>query len=121
MSDLQRAWKLRTTLAAALELVIDEVQEQLAEASVEDLVEFLTSFSPARASGPEWVMTFDRLVEHIWEAVDSDRIAELERRFRARGPVWVAVANSFTVERGEALHAARWRPHGARSPAVVLR
>jgi len=111
MSDLTRAWKLRTTLAGALDLAVDEVNEQLDEATTAALIEFIDSFSPARAPGPEWVATFDRLVEHLWEVLDSDRIVALEAEYRARGPIWAAVANSFVPERGEKLRAARWRPH----------
>lgn len=121
MSYLQRAWKLRTAIAGALELAVDEVNDRLAAASVDELVEFLDGFSPARASGPEWVGTFDRLVEHIWESVDGDRIRALEAEYRARGPIWVAYANSFTPDRGASLRAVRWQPRGARRPAVVLR
>jgi hypothetical protein len=121
MADLARAWKLRTALAAALELAMDEVGDALAAASTTELVEFISGFTPARAPGPEWVATFDRLVEQIWDAVDPERIAEIEQEFRSRGPLWVASANSFTPARGEALRSARWRPPGARRPAVVLR
>jgi hypothetical protein len=121
MSDLIRAWKLRTALAGALDLALDEVNEQLSVSSTAVLIEFIDSFSPARAPGPEWVVTFDRLVEQIWEVVDGERIAALEAEYRARGPIWAAVANSFVPQRGEKLRAERRRPHGARRAAVVLR
>src|SRR5689334_1890395 len=121
MSDLYHAWKLRNSLAAALELALDEVVRQLQDASTDDLIEFAGSFSPARAAGPEWVASFDRFVELVWESVDAERIAALEAEFRGRGPLWAAVANSFTPERGAGLRAARTKPRGSRRPAVVLR
>jgi len=121
VNDLERSWKLRNTLVAALELAYDEVDNLLRDAPVDDLVEFVGSFSPARAPGPEWVMTFDRVVEQIWAVVDADRIKALENAFRGRGPNWLAVANSFVPEHGEQLRATRWQPAGARRPAVVLR
>ncbi len=121
MTDLMRAWKLRNVIVASLELAIDEVDERLRSATPAELIEFIDSFSPARASGPEWVLTFDRLVEQLWDSLDAIRIAELEREYRQRGPIWAAVANSFLPERGDKLREARWRPHGARRAAVVLR
>ena len=121
MSDLYRAWKLRNSLAAALELALDEVARLLRDASIEALIDFAGSFSPARAAGPEWVVSFDRFVELVWEHVDAERIAALEAEFRARGPLWAAVANSFAPEHGAALRAARYQPRGSRRPAVVLR
>ncbi|HEY8838049.1 MAG TPA: hypothetical protein VIO16_10315 [Dehalococcoidia bacterium] len=121
MSDLQRAWKLRNAMAAALELAVEEVETLLGVATVEELVEFLDGFSPARAPGPDWVGTFDRLVEHIWDSVDPVRISALEAEYRARGPIWVAYANSFTQDRGQKLRAVRWHPKGARRHAIVLR
>ena len=120
-TDLYRAWKLRNSLAAALELALDDLARQLQDASLEELIDFAGSFSPARAAGPEWVASFDRFVELVWECVDAERIAALEAEFRARGPLWAAVANSFTHERGTALRAARYQPRGSRRPAVVLR
>ncbi len=121
MTDLMRAWKLRNAVVASLELVIDEVDERLRGASHVELIEFVDSFSPARASGPEWVLTFDRLVEQLWGSLAAADVAELEREYRQRGPIWAAVANSFLPERGNTLREARWRPHGARRAAVVLR
>lgn len=121
MTLLARAWKLRNAVAAGLELAMDEVDERLRSATVAELVEFIDSFSPARAPGPEWVATFDRLVEQIWDSLEAPQIEELEAEYRQRGPIWAAVANSFVPDRGEKLRAARWRPHGARRAAVVLR
>ncbi|MHB8576627.1 MAG: hypothetical protein ACYDCQ_14990 [Dehalococcoidia bacterium] len=121
MTDLVAAWKLRTALASALELAIDEVRERLTAASHVELVEFLDGFSPSRAPGPEWVSTFDRLIELIWDVVAPEKIAALESEYRARGPIWAAYANSFTQVRGEKLRGERWHPKGARRAAVVLR
>jgi hypothetical protein len=53
--------------------------------------------------------------------VPAETLAAIEAAFRARGPIWAPVANSFTPEHGDRLRARRWRPAGARRPAVVLR
>lgn len=121
MTALVRSWELRNAIVASLELVMDEIDGAIRAASPADLIEFIDSFSPARAPGPGWVLTFDRVVEQLWCSLDADRIAGLEREYRQRGPMWAAVANSFAPERGEKLSAVRWRPHGARRAAVVLR
>src|SRR5581483_5506829 len=120
-TDLYHAWKLRNSLAAALELALDDMARQVQDASLEALIDFAGSFSPARAAGPERVASFDRFVELVWECVDAERIAALEAEFRTRGPLWAALANSFTPERGASLQAARYQPRGSRRPAVVLR
>jgi len=74
-----------------------------------------------RAAGPEWVNSFDRFVELLWQHADPTVIAQLEAAFRARGPLWAPIANAFSPEHGARLRARDWRAPGARRPAVVLR
>jgi hypothetical protein len=121
MTDLAAAWTHRNTLAEALDQALDWVAAELRRATVDELTDFLGSFSPARAAGPEWTASFERLVEQMWEHLSAETLAQIEAHFRARGPIWAPVANSFTAGHGERLHDRRWRPSGARRPAVVLR
>ena len=121
MSELREAWKLRNSLAASLDLALDWVGREIAGATAGELVDFCGSFYPGRAAGPEWIASFDRLVEQVWEHADPGVIAQVESTFRGRGPMWAAVANAFTPEHGERLRSREWRPSGARRPAVVLR
>jgi hypothetical protein len=121
MHGLTAAWIHRNTLAEAMEQALDWVAAELRHASADDLIDFLGSFSPARAAGPEWTASFERLVEQMWEHLPPETLAEMEAHFRARGPMWAPVANSFTPDHGERLRDRRWRPGGARRPAVVLR
>ena len=121
MADLAAAWTHRNTLAEALDQALDWVARELRCASVDELIDFLGGFSPARAPGPEWTASFERLVEQMWEHVPAETLAEIEAAFRARGPIWAPVANSFTPEHGARLRGRRWRPSGARRAAVVLR
>lgn len=121
MDSLAAAWTHRNTLAEAMDQALDWVTAELRRASVEDLIDFLGSFSPARAAGPEWTASFERLVEQMWEHLSAETLAQIEAHFRTRGPMWAPVANSFTPEHGERLRERRWRPGSARRPAVVLR
>jgi hypothetical protein len=121
MSDLGAAWTHRNTLAEALDQALDWVGRELRQASAEELIDFLGGFSPARAPGPEWIASFERLVEQMWEHVPSETLARIEAEFRGRGPVWAPIANSFTAAHGARLRERRWHPSGARRAAVVLR
>jgi len=121
MAGLAAAWTHRNTLAEALDQALDWVAAELRRASIEELIDFLGSFVPARSLGPEWTASFERLVEQLWEHLPPDTLARLEAEFRARGPIWAPVANSLTPEHGDRLRSRRWHPSGARRPAVVLR
>jgi hypothetical protein len=110
MTELAAAWAHRNTLAEALDQALDWVGAELRRASVEELIDFLGAFA-----------SFERLVEQMWEHLPAETLAQLEATFRARGPIWAPVANSFTPEHGERLRARRWHPGGARRAAVVLR
>lgn len=121
MTDLAAAWTHRITLAEAFDQALELMARALRQASIEELTDFLGGFAPARASGPEWSASLERLIEQMWECLPSATLAQLEATFRARGPVWVGVANSLSAEHGDRLHARRWHPGSARRPAVVLR
>lgn len=121
MSELREAWKLRNSLAAALEQALDWVGREIERASVDELIDFCGSFYPGRAASPEWVSSFDRFVELLWQHADPTVIAQLEAAFRTRGPLWAPIANAFSPEHGTRLRARDWRAPGARRPAVVLR
>jgi hypothetical protein len=123
MSDLRDAWKLRCSLAEALDLALDQVGRVIERATVDELVDFCGSFYPGRAAGPEWIASFDRFVEQVWQHAPPGMVAAVEAAFRARGPLWAPIANAFTEEHGTRLRerAEAWRPSGARRAAVVLR
>ena len=121
MNGLTAAWTHRNTLAEALDQALDWVGVELRRASAEQLIDFLGGFSPARAPGPEWTSSFERLVEQMWEHVPAETLAAIEADFRARGPIWAPIANSFAPEHGERLRGRIWHPAGARRAAVVLR
>ena len=121
MSELREAWKLRNSLAVALDQALDWVGREIGRATADELIDFCGSFYPGRASGPEWINTFDRFVEQVWQHADPAVIAQVEAAFRARGPLWAPIANAFTPAHGDRLRARDWRPAGARRPAVVLR
>src|SRR5262249_21211029 len=96
MAQLHEAWQLRNTLASALEQAIDWVGHELADATAADLIDFCGSFYPGRAGSPEWVATFEYLVDQLWLRCDPAVLAEVEQAFRARGPVWAPIANALT-------------------------
>ncbi|MFN8557729.1 MAG: hypothetical protein U0531_10410 [Dehalococcoidia bacterium] len=121
MAELREAWKLRCSLAAAMDQALDYVARQIGAATADELIDFCGSFYPGRAAGPEWIASFDRFVEQVWESADAEVIAAVEAAFRARGPLWAPIANAFTPEHGGRLRARHWRPAGARRPAVILR
>src|SRR5436190_24183115 len=100
MTELAAAWAHRNTLAEALDQALDLLARELRAASAEELIDFLGGFSPARAPGPEWTASFERFVEQVWEYVDPAILATVESDFRARGPIWAGIANSFTSEHG---------------------
>ena len=123
MSELREAWKLRNSLALALEQALDWVGREIARASAEELIDFCGGFYPGRAASPEWIASFDRFVEQVWAHADPAVIADVEAAFRARGPLWAAVANAFSPDHGAHLRerADAWRASGARHAAIVLR
>ncbi len=123
MSELRDAWKLRNSIAAALDQALDLVGREIERASPEELIDFCGGFYPGRASGPEWIASFERFVEQVWQSANPAVIAVVEADFRARGPLWSPIANAFTPEHGARLahRAEDSRPAGARRAPVVLR
>ncbi len=104
-----------------MEQALDWVGREIATASADELIDFCGSFYPGRAADPEWIASFDRSVEMVWQHAGPEAIAAVEAAFRARGPLWAPIANAFTPEHGERLRSRDWRPAGARRAAVVLR
>lgn len=121
MTQLREAWKLRNSLAVAFDQALDWAGREIEAATAEQLIDFCGSFYPGRAAGPEWIATFDRFIELLWQHADATIIAQLEAAFRERGPLWAPVANALAPEHGERVRAHAWRPAGARRPAVVVR
>lgn len=121
MSDLRQTWQLRNDLAAALEITLVQLQRELRTATLDEVVAFVDTFAPGQAASPEWTASFDRFAESAWDALNAATLAQLEQVYRQRGPFWVAIANSFSAPHGERLRQRRWKPGGARLPAVVLR
>lgn len=117
---LRDAWALRNATAQALLLAEAQMQRLVEGAGVDELVALVEAFSPARSPGPEWTRTFEPLVERLWAWCDDGRMAELEAAFRARGLPWLAVANSFTPERGAELRGRLRRPAGSRFAAFTI-
>lgn len=114
------AWATRNAAAEVLLRTEQHVRRLLAEATAEELVALIEAFSPTRSPGPEWSRTFEPLVERIWVWARPEAIAEAEANFRARGPVWMAVANALAPENGERLRAQLRQPGWARLPALAL-
>ncbi len=122
MSDtvLADAWTARNAVADALIASEQHVRRLVEDASLEQLVALVESFSPTRSSGPDWTRSFEPLVERLWAWCPPETLAALEADFRARGLPWLAVANAFTPQRGEQLRARVRRPHWARYPVFAI-
>lgn len=117
---LADAWAARNAVADALIASEQHVRRLVENASFEQLVELVESFSPTRSSGPDWTRSFEPLVERLWAWCPAETLAALEAEFRARGLPWLAVANAFTPQRGEQLRARVRRPHWARYPVFAI-
>jgi hypothetical protein len=119
--SLREVWELRNAAAATLIKTEEQLRRMLESANVEQIVNLLEAFSPARSPGPEWTRTFEPLVERLWTWSDAATLAALEAEFRSRGPNWLAVANALTPERGQQLHTQLSRGSAqARLPAFTL-
>jgi hypothetical protein len=117
LSDL---WRIRNAAAATLALCEEQTERAVREASLEQLVALIETFSPARSTGPDWTRTFEPLVERLWTWRDDETIAALAEVFRARGMPWLAVANALSPEQGANTRAAIRLTAGARLPAFTL-
>ncbi len=113
-------WKMRNAAATTLVLSEEQMRRAVGEASVEQLIVLLESFSPALSAGPEWTRTFDLLVERLWIWRDDKTMAALADVFRARGAAWAPVTNALLLEQGARIRQELRRPGWARLPAFTL-
>ncbi|MEZ5815554.1 MAG: hypothetical protein R3D44_00545 [Hyphomicrobiaceae bacterium] len=119
-SNLEALWRTRNSAAETLALTESQMRRAIGEASVEELVALIETFSPALATGPEWTRTFEPLVERLWAWASDDTMAALSQAFAARGMPWAAVANAFSKENGSRVRASLRQPAWARLPAFAL-
>jgi hypothetical protein len=117
---LGELWTVRNAAAATLALSEEQMRRAVREAEVGQLVALIETFSPARATGPEWTRTFEPLVERLWAWRDDATMAALADVFRGRGMPWMAVTNALSPEHGARLRATLRQPAGARLPAFAL-
>lgn len=118
--DLNELWRVRNAAATTLALTEDQMRRAVSEASIEDLVALLETFSPARSTGPEWTRTFDLLVERLWTWRDDETMAALAAVFRAKGMPWMAVTNALSPDEGANIRASLRHPAAARLPAFTI-
>lgn len=119
-TELCDLWRLRNAAATTLSLSEDQMKRAVREASVDDLVAMLDTFSPARSTGPEWTRTFEPLVERLWTWRDDATMAALADVFRARGMPWQPVTNALSAENGANIRATLRQPAWARQPAHAI-
>ena len=119
-STLGELWRVRNAAAVTLGLTEDQMRRAVQGASVEELVELIESFSPARAVGPEWSRTFEPLVERLWTWRDDATMSALAAVFQARGMAWMAVSNALAPENGAQTRASLRHPAWARLPAFTV-
>ena len=118
--QLREFWRIRNAVATTLAFSEDQMQRAIRQASVDDLVELIEAFSPARSAGPEWTRTFEPLVERLWVWRDDTTMAALADVFRARGMPWMAVTNALAPEQGTSVRANLRHPAWARLPAFAI-
>ncbi len=117
---LSAIWRVRNAAAETLALTEEQVRHRLREASINDLIALLETFSPARSTGPEWTRTFDPLIERLWLWRDDETMAALATAFRAKGVPWATVANALSPEQGATIRAGVRHPAWARRPAFTI-
>ena len=117
---LSAIWRLRNAAAETLALTEEQVRHRLREASINDLIALLETFSPARSTGPEWTRTFDPLIERLWLWRDDETMAALATAFRAKGVPWATVANALSPEQGATIRAGVRHPAWARLPTFTI-
>jgi hypothetical protein len=119
-APLNELWRVRNAAAATLALTEDQMQRAVRDASIEQLVALIETFSPARAFGTEWTRTFEPLVERLWTWRDDATMAALAESFRARGMPWMAVTTALSPEPGALVRANIRQPAWARLPAFAV-
>ena len=118
-TSLGEVWRMRNAAAATLALSEEQMRRAVREASVDELVSLIETFSPARSAGPEWTRTFEPLVERLWTWREDDTMAALAEVFRARGMPWLAVTNALSPEQGVRVRTELRHPAWARLPAFA--
>jgi hypothetical protein len=116
---LAELWRVRNAAAATLGLTEDQMRRAVRGASIEGLLGLIDTFSPARATGPEWTRTFEPLIERLWTWRDDATMAALAAAIQARGPAWAAVANALAPDWGNQIRATVRHPAWARLPAFA--
>ena len=119
-ATLSELWRVRNAAAMTLYLIEDQMRQAVLGARVEELIELIDNFSPARAIGPEWARTFEPLIERLWAWRDDATMAALADAYRARGPAWAAVVNALSPEQGANIRAGLRHPAWARLPAFTV-
>lgn len=118
---LTRSWKLRNTLAEALDQALDALSVDVAATSDEDLITFIDGFIPGASPSAEWSASLERFIEFLW-ATAPDRIEALQRAYAARPELqWGGLTNLLSPEAAERARARLYKPALAKRPAVVLR
>lgn len=119
--SLRDAWELRNAATATLVKAEEQVRTLLEAAGPDQVVALLEAFSPARSPGPDWTRTLEPLIERLWLWSAPETLAAVESAFRARGPAWLAIANSLTPEHGAEVRARLARRSAqARLPAFTI-
>jgi hypothetical protein len=119
-NDLIDFWRTRNAAAVTLGLCEDQMRRAVREASLEQLVLLIETFSPGRSTGPEWTRTFEPLIERLWAWRDDVTLAAVAEVFRARGMPWMGVANALSPDHGARAHATQRVASGARLPAFTV-
>lgn len=118
---LKRSWKLRNTLAEALDQSLDAVSVDVAAASDEELVAFIDGFIPGASPSAEWSASLERFIEFLW-ATAPDRMDALQTVYAARPELqWGGLANLLSPGAGERTRARLPKPSLAKRAAVILR
>lgn len=118
--QLDDLWRIRNAAAQTLSLSEDQMRRAITQASLDDLVALIETYSPARSTGPEWTRTFEPLVERLWAWRDDETMGRLCEVFRARGMPWLGVTNALSPENGANVRAGLRQPAWARMPAFAV-
>lgn len=119
-SGLEGLWRTRNAAAQTLTLTEAQMRRAVQDASVDELVALIETYSPALSSGPEWTRTFEPLVERLWIWVGDETMAALAASFASRGMPWATVTNALSKENGARVRANLRTPAWARLPAFAV-
>ncbi|HVZ10713.1 hypothetical protein [Rhodopila sp.] len=118
--DPEDLWRVRNAAAVTVGLAGDQMCRAVRAASVDVLVGLLSTFSPRRGAGPDWVRGFDPLIERLWCWRDDATMAALAEAFKARGPAWASIANALSADNGKRRRTAARQPAWAHWPAFAV-